>query len=91
MKYLLAFTDRPSILSSFDKPTQALIIMVLFALFAYVWYAFHLTMARSKRTNFHTVDRATRRRLDAQARGEDPEPLEDSAPVSKRQAREVTE
>jgi hypothetical protein len=81
----------PSILSQFDKPTQLLIIILLFGLFAYIWYAAFLSHARLGRPNIHYVNRATVRRLDAQARGDDPEPLEESAPVGNARSREAME
>ena len=65
-------TSRPSILSTLDKPGQIIMIILVFGVFAYFWYAFHLSMARAKRTNIHYVSRDVVKRLDAQARGEDP-------------------
>lgn len=49
--------------------------LFVFLLFLYCWYAAWLTWARLGRTNIYYVDRATVRRLDAQAEGGDPPPL----------------
>lgn len=65
----------PSLLTTLSPPERIIAVVLVFGFFAYAWYAAFLTHARLGGSNIHYVGRDVVKRLDAQAKGEDPPEL----------------